>query len=460
MHATNINSSGEDFGAAPSETRWLDRFWRAARRQLVWLLLAALLAGTAASVITGLQPTRFVTGTSFVIQTSANRGESETLVRTIESLITSEAVARDVLVSTDVPLAEYEVTEAIAVSRAPGSGFLSVSITTEDEQHSELLAAGLGPAFEARLADLTDAGDVSAGYTVEEWGEISETFVISPPTTRNGVLGFGLGLGAAMLVILLRAQGRPPVHTASEAGEAFGMPVVAALPRFTSGKGGWTRIDAAQSLRSTGLVSRLERGDILAVTGPGDETERAELALALAGAIVLNGSRVVLIDADLESGVLTGRLKARRNHGLSDGLSRTQSADDQLLTIDPVALVRVADGAKRALAFLPVGRRRDKRLLTGPELGAILTDFARGAVVVVAGPPLPGPVPSGQLLSAADVILVAAVERTTITTDARLAGSVIASLASGRTGVVLLDSSRPYFESPTQTNHPVPVAPR
>jgi receptor protein-tyrosine kinase len=165
----------------------------------------------------------------------------------------------------------------------------------------------------------------------------------SPQTTRNVILGFvfGLLLGLGLAVLLERLDRR--LRSVSELGEAFGRPVLGAVPesRVIAKSDGMRRLEPAEAEAFRMLranlryfnVDREIKSVLITSATPGEGKSTVAMYLALAAAS--SGARVLLVEADLRRPTLNNRLGISTSHGISEVLA---GARDLRSAIDHIEL--------------------------------------------------------------------------------------------------------------------------
>jgi capsular polysaccharide biosynthesis protein len=432
---------------AANEEGWASATWRVLRQSVLFVVAMGLAGGGVAGLLTRLQPATYMTGRTFVVQTSSGRGDSETLIRTVESLMLSKQIGDDIVRAVGDDLSARAVIRKLSVSRPPSSGVLTVTVRDTDPKRSLAIASSLGSVFEKRLRSLLTArpGSLAPGFSVESWGTPSQVSEVPPPVSRNVGVGFLLGVAIATVGMVLRHQRYPVLRSPSHAVEAFDLPLIAALPTLSEGgRGSWNSLDAVEALllRSpyTSGTGGTSGADVLFVTGPAAGDARAELVMTLARVLAGTDARVVLIDADLDGAALTRRFDATRRPGLRETLDDQRSP--QLVGVDLGTSRIQPDGPAPKVALLPVGQAGSTQLTTAAAR-RLIEAIDPDTVVIVHGPRLPGPAPVAGLAKQASIIVVAGMENVTMQRDARAAGSLVKTLTAGNAGVVLLGSADP-----------------
>lgn len=160
----------------------------------------------------------------------------------------------------------------------------------------------------------------------------------SPRTKRNGFLGALLGLLAGLGLVFLADRLDRRVRDPSELEEAYGVPVLGAIPESSCySTAGTEPLPAAEAEAFALLRARLRYFNVdrnlrsLLVTSatPGEGKTTVALNLALAEAMAGN-TRVVLVEADLRRPALARRLAIESQPGLAEILSRNATLDDAL----------------------------------------------------------------------------------------------------------------------------------
>lgn len=216
-------------------------------------------------------------------------------------------------------------------------------------------------------------------------------------------LGLAVGLGA---VVLAEATGRS-VRAAAELDEAFGLPVLAILPRLgrLSGRRLLRRLAAdpagrlgraAAELATAALLSGGQTPPrVIAVMGsvPGEDAPGA--ALMLAEAAGRGGARVLLVDADLQHPRLSAMLD-RDDPGLAGLLAGVRRPAD----------VIVAD-QETGLSVLPSARAEAGKVTIDQldrTISALRADFD---LIVLDGPPVLTTADAAVIGRVADAVIYA-----------------------------------------------------
>jgi receptor protein-tyrosine kinase len=160
----------------------------------------------------------------------------------------------------------------------------------------------------------------------------------SPQTKRNGVLGGLLGLLVGLALAFGAERFDRRVRDAAELEEAYGVPVLGAVPDSESYAAAGTKALPTSDAEAFALLrARLRYFNVdrdvqsLLVTSafPGDGKTTVALNLALAEAVAGN-AKIVLLEADLRRPALARRLGIRQTPGLAEILSRNATLDSAL----------------------------------------------------------------------------------------------------------------------------------
>jgi capsular polysaccharide biosynthesis protein len=331
----------------------------------------------------------------------------ETVTRERAQVVYDSALAR---LQADQTRLESELTAAedelaanpSDVAALQRRALLSQQITNIQAQASELYRNRLNAETRVRLFDPADP----------------PTEQVAPQPLRNAAIGALLGAVVAALFVWWRASRSRFADQPSVAEARLGLPLLGDVPSRRSGRaaGAPTRprdlyhwivatVDRAIETRPSRLV---------VVTGADGTRASASVILNLTAAAAEAGRRVLLIDGDARSALLTSALGAEDAPGFSDVAARTHQAAD-------VGVPRDLDGAR--IGFVPVGTRwRDTRAIP-PSRGAIdaLSAFDDAATdVYLHLPPLPSSPETAILAQRAGAVIVVVTPRTPLSSLDRL----------------------------------------
>lgn len=231
------------------------------------------------------------------------------------------------------------------------------------------------------------------------------------PSGPNGrkivALALALGLAAGLGTVVLAETTTRSVRAGAELSQAFGLPVLAILPRLgrlsprrllrrTSGNPSGRLARAADEL-ATATLLRIDADPprVVAVMGSVRGEEAPAAALLLAEAAGRNGARVLLVDTDLEHPRLA-RLLGQGEPGFAGLLAGTCQPRD----------VVVADDAP-GLSLLPAAPTGDRMVTHGRlarAIGRLRPDFD---LIVLDGPPVLATADAAVVGRVADAVVYA-----------------------------------------------------
>ena len=298
------------------------------------------------------------------------------------------------------------------------------------------------------IAEFTEVDKIRDGYetrirqidtTVATFddGVVRAGIATSAPQTqplpkRNAAIGMAIGLLFGTAMAWRRAEQQPMQRTALDASELLHVPLVGEVPRaLNAGRQPAPVVTAPSSDQAsahhdllTSLMYRVPAEDcsVICVTSPERDRERSRGSLNLSLAALMNGVRVLLVDADYHGRELSKIGNVDQNPGLTE-LGRPGT------TLDSV-IVPLDFGDGRAIEFVAAGLGQvpPESFFRSPEFVKAL-DEARGRydLVVIDSPPV---------LNQGHILAVAAEASAVITVvDPRVTSDRV-SLTSQRLGLV------------------------
>jgi capsular polysaccharide biosynthesis protein len=185
-------------GAHPIARRW-------------WVMvLAALLGGLAGAVVTQTLPAPYVASVTLLVELPKNSVDSETIIRTVESLSTSATVVDDIAAQPGVDLSPKAVDERLGVRRSVGAGVVQIFVTDPSASQAHRVADALRTVFQDRLQGYREAVDAdSAPIGALSFTDPQVERQDRPVRTRavlGAVAGFNLALVGVALVTRRRRQ--------------------------------------------------------------------------------------------------------------------------------------------------------------------------------------------------------------------------------------------------------------
>ena len=345
------------------------------------------------------------------------------------------------------------------------------------------LAGRAAPA--ARFATVSEATPRSVVDTVDDGG-------VFPPPGRTGrlvlALALALALAGALVVVLDRLDSR--IRTKIAAEHAFGLPVLAEIPRLAKHRRSAGGVEAAanpvspvaeayRAVRSSIMlaptVPRLapasvdpdRRGNgtmandvapayeltfealpdgpesikVVLVTSPGAGEGRSTTVANLAATLAETGRSVAVVDCDLRNPVLDRVLDVDAGVGLSDLLATPGTRYDFADIARPTGV--------RGVSLVPSGRPAPNPagLLPGAR-EALLRWRGAADVMIVDTPPALLANDAAELVPAADGVLVVAALGRTTADEARRTAELLARLGARVFGVVLVSADGGRVKAP------------
>jgi len=390
-----------------------------------WLLVGAIVllvvsAATVRSLTT--PPTYQATAGTFVTASGAQTGIASqgsqfalqrvaSYVSVATSTIVLEPVAEDLGGGTTA----RALGSRVSASNPNGTVLINITATSGDPEAAartaNLVAASFATAVE-RL-ERTDAAQPSpVMVTVIEPATVPR-FRVAPRTTVDVVVAVAIGLFLGVGAALLRHHLDTRLRTAADVRSATGRAPLTVTVRDR--RAALAEVDPARqtswSESHRGLRDKLALLDVdepprtFVVTSASAGEGKSTSAVGLALAVAQSGARVVLVDGDLRSPTVAGRLGLEGGVGLVDVLAGRLSLQD--------ALQESVHPSLRVLCAGPVPP--DPGALLGSRRMRDLLDRLRGDfdVVVVDAPPVL-PVPDALAMAALvdGVLLVARSGRT------------------------------------------------
>jgi capsular polysaccharide biosynthesis protein len=192
----------------PTQTTGTEVGQALTRRWWVILLFGLIGAGMAAGAVLGM-PQRYIGTVTLLVDIPTEANDTETLIRTVESLSTSTVVLADVASEADVDLSPREIDDRVTVERTAGSAVIEVSIVDTSQEQVRAIAEAMAPALEERLDDIGTTGEGIVPISVQPLGPDPYVRQISwqlvPTTILGGLAGLVVG---ALLVTVLAARRR------------------------------------------------------------------------------------------------------------------------------------------------------------------------------------------------------------------------------------------------------------
>jgi len=295
-----------------------------------------------------------------------------------------------------------------------------------------------------RLSELSISGAALGSELVLAEPARPPTEAISPRPVRNAVFAFFAAVFLAVLAALALGQLAPRVTGGRELSLLTGAPIVAAVAAGRRRRSDRGLAEAAyQELQSSLALQLPDDVKIILVAGdlPGHAT--SAVAAALARTLAGDGSRTLVVSADLRRPLVHEVLGVDRSPGIADVLETLRRGGDETAeslleeTIVPAAAV-----AGQQLDVLPAGTaaQNPTQLLASQTTAHLFAEFERSDYrhVVVEGPALLGAV-DGLLVAryAHAVLAVCQLDRLTPANAVEL-GELLERLETQVVGLVAL----------------------
>jgi capsular polysaccharide biosynthesis protein/MinD-like ATPase involved in chromosome partitioning or flagellar assembly len=433
----------------------LGHYVRAVRRQ-AWLVAVALavVLGSAALLLAVREPVyrasmKIVVGQGGGVFRPDAGGSVDSFTQTMTNLLESRIVAERAIDTARMPTTADELLAHLHVSTEPQSSVLSVTYDAMDRTEAVRALAAVGLAFRELLPHSLSGGTQVTASVFDPPHAASDR--VSPHPARTLVIAALLGLVVGMILVVARETLRPRVRGVAEAEEAFGAPVLGAVPSQPCDRG--PALDAlAANVRFGGLAGA---GRVVVVTSPLRGDGRSTVAASLGAALRL-AEDVICVEADAGRG-LSSRLGAGPAAlGLVDVLLGRCELDRALVGVAHgdeergAERPRAAAGAAVAapsrvtgLRLLPLGEAgAGLAAALTPDAAAHLMGALRDAAryVVVDAPPLLEGAGARALAANADALIVVALDGRTTMACARAVRDVLERRIAVSAGVVLLGS--------------------
>ena len=226
--------------------------------------------------------------------------------------------------------------------------------------------------YETLQRKLKEAG-ISAGLASANIGVVDVAQVPSEPIEPKAPLVLGMGLGAGLLLGTLSAMVLEAMDTTIRSGEEVevlcGVPALATIPRMDEAAGlrlPWPHVvesalewnviaqqepyskaaESYRTLRSSLLLGADGNAKVLVVTSALPSEGKTLTAVNCATVMAQQGTRVLLVDADLRRSSLHRNFGIRKEPGLGDILNGRCTADDVVVEVEDIPhLSVVSSGA-------------------------------------------------------------------------------------------------------------------
>lgn len=389
-------------------------------RKAWWIvILSAAVSAGMAVVVNSISPVKYeAQSQQFVSMTDQSSSIAKILsgsqftlqrVKSYTQVATSSQVLDPVIRDLGLPTTASTLAGRVEVSNPLDTVLIQISVKDGDPKR----AADIANAISTQLANVVDMIERPQGGTTAPV-KLSVTQPALPPTApvspRKGLnlalgllVGLALGAGAA----LLRDQLNTTVKTVNDIQALTGNVPIGRIPLDPTAKSqplvtadqNSLRAEAFRALRTNlqfAAVDDPPRSIVITspLPGEGKSTAACNIALTLA----LNGSRVVLIEADLRMPRVSAYLELDNAAGLTNVLAGQHAVEDVLISYE-----------RGALAVLPSGPipPNPSELLGSKNMAALLAQLSRDFDYVILDSPPVLPVTDAAVLGAiADGVLL------------------------------------------------------
>ena len=260
---------------------------------------------------------------------AASAVASDRLLRSYAAMIAGRGVAERIIQRLGLRASIDDVLGHVTVALPPGTQLIEITTTGTTPAEAEQLNGGVVQSFLA----LHDQGRLPGSATVTAVTPATETPLDARPEWQTALLVALFGLLSAASIVVIFEFLTDAVRDASDAQAAAGVPVLASVPMWSSGRGGRFATSvagrgaaqAAEAFRMLRTAVRMETQDRAAQTllftasgrSAGTTTAAANYAYALAQA----GRRVAIVDANLREPAQHRMFGAEATPGLAEALA-------------------------------------------------------------------------------------------------------------------------------------------
>jgi succinoglycan biosynthesis transport protein ExoP len=394
---------------------------------------------------------------------------SGSVTRSMTNLLESDVIIRGVIRSLDLGLSTEKFREDFQVSVLPDTSVVKVSYDSTDQRRAVAVVSELADSFTLRLDETLGIRDPGGGPRPRQSFDLIvrvfdpphvEPEPVAPNVGTNVVFAGIAGLALGLLLAVAREALDSRIRGRKDAEQAFGAPVVGALPvgmdrRPPPGvgagavrkRGDEARVASLDLLRAKLLFSQQGvDGRTILVTSAGPETGQSSVTAAVGAALALAGKRVICVDADMRQPRLHRMLGVENDTpGLAGVLSDGIEPEEALTRVELVELSGNGAGPAEVagrLDVLTAGQPPSPLVgMLTPEVLTSLIDRLRSHAdyVVFDSPPLLAADALPLAIRSDNVLVVARSGRTT-KDEAESVTSTLQELGVQRIGVVLTDA--------------------
>lgn len=267
---------------------------------------------------------------------------SQQRVSSYSRLAKSDTVVLPVLESNRFPLALEEAQAALSTSSTTETVMFNISATSTDRGEAAALVNGVSESLVRYVSVLetpADGGTPLAKLTVVSPGTPGAS-PIAPRTARNTLAGLLAGAILGLLILFSHHRLDTRIRTEREVEGETGLTTLSVVPTDESLKEAGP-INFRQGATATGEAFRKLRTNLryvgvddparsILVTSPNQGEGKTTTSINLAAALAEDGSRVVLVDADLRRPGVAKKLGLNGSIGFTDYLRDESTVFDFL----------------------------------------------------------------------------------------------------------------------------------
>lgn len=424
-----------------------------------WIVLAAAVIGCGTALaVTSATPPTFRASTSYYVsvagQEDATAGEiaqgstaAQQKIKSYTVLASSPRVLEQVIADLGLDTSPAALGRRVTAVVSTGTVIIEISVTDGDARAAARIATATGRTLAEVVSEIepkTGAGEPSV--RLEQVSEASvPTAPIAPRTAADLVLGLAAGLGAGIVLALLRAAADTRIRSVDDIdgdvpviGEIGMDPDADKQPLVVQGDGVTARAEAFRSLRTNLQFLRTGGVPTIAVTSARPAEGKTTTTLNLAIALAQSGIRTVVVDADLRRPNVAGTLGLEGAAGLTDLLVGRAELDDVLQR-----------WGRDAFSVLPAGTipPNPSELIGSAAMEQVVADLAsRYDVVLVDTPPVLAVTDAALMSTLVSTTVLVAAAGQTKRSDLRQAIAALDRVGEHPDGIVLTKSRRPIAE--------------
>jgi len=314
-----------------------------------------------------------------------------TRVQSYTEVVDSPDVLEPVIKRLGLPMTSAKLAESVSAVNPANTVLINISATAGTPAQAASIANAVASEFSGFIENLETAraGGQSPVKVTVTGPAVAPTSPTSPLPRLAAALALLIGLGAGVMLALLRDKLDTSVRTAVDVRDLVGMTPLGLVPNEPQTKGRSLvmldqQLGKGEAFRSirTNLqfvdVDSPPRAVVITSANPaeGKTTTACNLAIALAQ----SGQRVCLIEADLRRPTFSGYLQIEGAVGLSNVLAQQMELDDALTIWGADGLTVLAGGT------IPPD---PSELLGSKRMRAVLDELkSRFEIVIIDAPPL------------------------------------------------------------------------